>query len=346
MAKKQIIVGGVPIGGGAPVTVQSMTNTKTGSVADTISQITRLREAGCDIVRVAVPDSTAARAVEAIKKQAGIPVVADIHFDYRLAVEAAEAGADKIRINPGNIGGEDGVRAVAEVCRKKGIPIRIGVNSGSIEKDILAKHGGVTPDALLESAMRHVRLLNKFDFDDICLSVKTSDVRLTIDACRLLSQATDYPLHLGITEAGTEYMGIIKSSAGIGALLSEGIGDTIRVSLTAPPEREVKAGLAILKALGLRASGADLISCPTCGRTKIELISIAEEVERRLEKLDRPITVAVMGCAVNGPGEAKRADFGIAGGDGEGVLFKKGLVVGKAPMDKLVDALIQLINES
>lgn len=346
MAKKQIIVGGVPIGGGAPVTVQSMTNTKTGSVADTISQITRLREAGCDIVRVAVPDSTAARAVEAIKKQAGIPVVADIHFDYRLAVEAAEAGADKIRINPGNIGGEDGVRAVAEVCRKKGIPIRIGVNSGSLEKDILAKHGGVTPDALLESAMRHVRLLNKFDFDDICLSVKTSDVRLTIDACRLLSQATDYPLHLGITEAGTEYMGIIKSSAGIGALLSEGIGDTIRVSLTAPPEREVKAGLAILKALGLRASGADLISCPTCGRTKIELISIAEEVERRLEKLDRPITVAVMGCAVNGPGEAKRADFGIAGGDGEGVLFKKGLVVGKAPMDKLVDALIQLINES
>lgn len=346
MAKKQIIVGGVPIGGGAPVTVQSMTNTKTGSVADTISQITRLREAGCDIVRVAVPDSTAARAVEAIKKQAGIPVVADIHFDYRLAVEAAEAGADKIRINPGNIGGEDGVRAVAEVCRKKGIPIRIGVNSGSLEKDILAKHGGVTPDALLESSMRHVRLLNKFDFDDICLSVKTSDVRLTIDACRLLSQATDYPLHLGITEAGTEYMGIIKSSAGIGALLSEGIGDTIRVSLTAPPEREVKAGLAILKALGLRASGADLISCPTCGRTKIELISIAEEVERRLEKLDRPITVAVMGCAVNGPGEAKRADFGIAGGDGEGVLFKKGLVVGKAPMDKLVDALIQLINES
>ncbi|NMA25808.1 MAG: flavodoxin-dependent (E)-4-hydroxy-3-methylbut-2-enyl-diphosphate synthase, partial [Clostridiales bacterium] len=282
----------------------------------------------------------------AIKKRVRIPVVADIHFDYRLAVKAAEAGADKIRINPGNIGGEDGVRAVAEICRKKGIPIRIGVNSGSMEKDILAKHGGVTPDALLESAMNHVRLLNRFDFDDICLSVKTSDVRLTIDACRLLSQATAYPLHLGITEAGTEYMGIVKSSAGIGALLMEGIGDTIRVSLTAPPEREVKAGIAILKALGLRKNGVDLISCPTCGRTKIELISIAEEVERRLEKFERPLTVAVMGCAVNGPGEASRADFGIAGGNGEGVLFMKGRVVGKAPMDKLVDALIQLINES
>jgi (E)-4-hydroxy-3-methylbut-2-enyl-diphosphate synthase len=346
MAKKQIIVGGVPIGGGAPVTVQSMTNTKTDDVADTVAQIMRLQEAGCDIVRVAVPDGAAARAVEAIKKRVRIPVVADIHFDYRLAVKAAEAGADKIRINPGNIGGEDGVRAVAEICRKKGIPIRIGVNSGSMEKDILAKHGGVTPDALLESAMNHVRLLNRFDFDDICLSVKTSDVRLTIDACRLLSQATAYPLHLGITEAGTEYMGIVKSSAGIGALLMEGIGDTIRVSLTAPPEREVKAGIAILKALGLRKNGVDLISCPTCGRTKIELISIAEEVERRLEKFERPLTVAVMGCAVNGPGEASRADFGIAGGNGEGVLFMKGRVVGKAPMDKLVDALIQLINES
>lgn len=346
MAKKQIIAGDVPIGGGAPVTVQSMTNTKTDNIADTTSQIMRLQEAGCDIVRVAVPDGAAARAVEAIKKRVRIPVVADIHFDYRLAVKAAEAGADKIRINPGNIGGEDGVRAVAEICRKKGIPIRIGVNSGSMEKDILAKHGGVTPDALLESAMNHVRLLNRFDFDDICLSVKTSDVRLTIDACRLLSQATAYPLHLGITEAGTEYMGIVKSSAGIGALLMEGIGDTIRVSLTAPPEREVKAGIAILKALGLRKNGVDLISCPTCGRTKIELISIAEEVERRLEKFERPLTVAVMGCAVNGPGEASRADFGIAGGNGEGVLFMKGRVVGKAPMDKLVDALIQLINES
>ncbi len=346
MARKQIIVGGIPIGGGAPVTVQSMTNTKTDDIAETVAQINRLREAGCDIVRVAVPDSAAARAVEAIKKQTDIPIVADIHFDYRLAVEAAEAGADKIRINPGNIGGSDNIKAVTQTCLKYGIPIRIGVNSGSLEKDILSKFGGVTPDALLESAMRHVRLLNIFDFDDICLSVKTSDVRLTIEAYRLLYQITDYPLHLGVTEAGTEYMGIIKSSVGIGALLSGGIGDTIRVSLTAPPEREVKAGIAILKALGLKKSGVDLISCPTCGRTKIDLIPIAAEVERRLEKIDRPITVAVMGCAVNGPGEAARADYGIAGGDSQGVLFKKGKVVGKVPMDRLVDALLDLIDKN
>jgi (E)-4-hydroxy-3-methylbut-2-enyl-diphosphate synthase len=343
MVRKQIKVGGVPIGGGAPVTVQSMTNTKTSDVAETAAQIRRLREAGCDIVRVAVPDLTAARAIEAIKAQAGIPVVADIHFDYKLAIAAAESGADKIRINPGNIGGDDKVRAVTDICRKKGVPIRIGVNAGSLEKDILSRCG-VTPEALVESAMRHVRLLNRFDFDDICISVKASDVALTIVANKLLYQTTGYPLHLGVTEAGTEYMGIVKSSVGIGALLAEGIGDTIRVSLTAPPEREVKAGLAILKALGLRRSGADLISCPTCGRTKIDLIPIAEEVERRLERLDRPVTVAVMGCAVNGPGEARRADFGIAGGDGEGILFKKGEVVGKAPMDKLVDALFALID--
>jgi (E)-4-hydroxy-3-methylbut-2-enyl-diphosphate synthase len=343
MDRKQIKVGGVPIGGGAPVTVQSMTNTKTSDIAETAAQIKRLREAGCDIVRVAVPDLAAARAIEAIKAQAGIPVVADIHFDYKLAIAAAESGADKIRINPGNIGGDDRVRAVTDICRKKGVPIRIGVNAGSLEKDILSRCG-VTPEALVESAMRHVRLLNRFDFDDICISVKASDVALTIVANKLLYQTTGYPLHLGVTEAGTEYMGIVKSSVGIGALLAEGIGDTIRVSLTAPPEREVKAGLAILKALGLRRSGADLISCPTCGRTKIDLIPIAEEVERRLERLDRPVTVAVMGCTVNGPGEARRADFGIAGGDGEGILFKKGEVVGKAPMDKLVDALFALID--
>ncbi len=334
------------MGGGAPVTVQSMTNTKTGDIAETVAQITRLRETGCDIVRVAVPDSAAACAVEAIKNQTDIPIVADIHFDYRLAIEAAEAGADKIRINPGNIGGSDKVRAVTEACRRHSIPIRIGVNSGSLEKDILSRFGSVTPDALAESAMRHVRLLNTFDFDDICLSVKTSDVRLTIEAYRLLYQITDYPLHLGVTEAGTEYMGIVKSSVGIGALLSEGIGDTIRVSLTAPPEREVRAGVAILKALGLKKSGVDLISCPTCGRTKIDLIPIAAEVERRLEKIDRPITVAVMGCAVNGPGEAARADYGIAGGDSQGVLFKKGKIVGKVPMDRLVDALLDLIDET
>ncbi|SHH75890.1 4-hydroxy-3-methylbut-2-en-1-yl diphosphate synthase [Sporobacter termitidis DSM 10068] len=334
------------IGGGAPVTVQSMTNTKTSDVAATAAQTRRLAAAGCDIVRFAVPDMAAAHAIEAIKKEVSVPIVADIHFDYRLAVAAAEAGADKIRINPGNIGAEENVRAVTDICRQKGIPIRIGVNGGSLERDILARFGGVTPEALLESAMRHVRLLNRFDFDDICISVKSSEVALTIDSYRLLSQATDYPLHLGVTEAGTEYMGIIKSSVGIGALLAEGIGDTIRVSLTALPEREVKAGIAILKALGLRESGADLISCPTCGRTKIDLIPIAEEVEKRLAGMDRPITVAVMGCAVNGPGEARRADFGIAGGDGEGVLFRRGEIVRKVPMAALVDELFKLIGES
>jgi (E)-4-hydroxy-3-methylbut-2-enyl-diphosphate synthase len=343
MARKKINVGGVQIGGGAPVTVQSMTNTKTSDIAETVAQIKRLQAAGCDIVRFAVPDSASARAIEAIKKQVSIPLVADIHFDYRLAVEAAEAGADKVRINPGNIGGDENVRAVTDICRKKGIPIRIGVNGGSLEKDILAKYG-VTPAALVESAMYHVRLLNQFDFDDLCISVKASDVALTIAACRLLHETADYPLHLGVTEAGTEYMGVVKSSVGIGTLLAEGIGDTIRVSLTAPPEREVKAGLAILKSLGLRRSGADLISCPTCGRTKIDLITIAEAVEKRLESVDRPITVAVMGCAVNGPGEARRADYGIAGGDGEGVLFRKGEVIGKAPMDRLVDELFKLID--
>ncbi len=344
MVKKQINVGSVPIGGGAPVSVQSMTNTKTSDIAETVAQTKRLMDAGCDIVRFAVPDHASARAIEEIKKQVSIPIVADIHFDYKLAIAAAEAGADKIRINPGNIGGDDNVRAVTDICRKKGIPIRIGVNSGSLEKDLLAKYGGVTPEALVQSAMRHVRLLNKFDFDDICISVKSSDVALTIESYRRLHAAADYPLHLGVTEAGTEYMGIIKSSVGIGTLLSEGIGDTIRVSLTAPPEREIKAGLSILKSLGLRKGGADLISCPTCGRTKIDLITIAENVEKRLEKLDRPITVAVMGCAVNGPGEARRADFGIAGGDNEGVLFRKGEVIKKVPMDRLVDELFQLLD--
>lgn len=333
------------IGGGVPVTVQSMTNTKTNDIDATVAQIKRLTDAGCDIVRLAVPDLESARAVGIIKNQVNIPVVADIHFDYKLAVEAANAGADKIRLNPGNIGSDDNVRAVATLCRKKGIPIRIGVNGGSLEKDILMKFGGVTPDALVESALRHVRLLNKFDFDDICISVKASDVALTIGAYRLLHDAADYPLHLGVTEAGTEYMGLIKSSVGIGTLLAEGIGDTLRVSLTAPPEREVKAGIAILKALGLRRSGVDLISCPTCGRTRIDLITIAEEVEKRLNGIDRDMTVAVMGCAVNGPGEATRADYGIAGGDGEGVLFKKGEIVKKVPMDRLVDELFNMIND-
>ncbi|MEL4106443.1 flavodoxin-dependent (E)-4-hydroxy-3-methylbut-2-enyl-diphosphate synthase [Oscillospiraceae bacterium WX1] len=345
MVKKQIRVGGVLIGGGAPITVQSMTNTKTSDISATIAQIGRLADAGCDVVRLAVPDLSSARALAAIKKDVSLPLVADIHFDYQLAIAAAESGADKIRINPGNIGSDENIRAVTDVCRQKGIPIRIGVNGGSLEKDILKAHGGVTPEAMLESALRHVALLNQFDFDDICISVKASDVRLTIDAYRLLHEATSYPLHLGVTEAGTAYAGLVKSAVGIGALLAEGIGDTLRVSLTAPPDSEVKAGLEILKALGLRRSGVELISCPTCGRTRIDLISIAEEVERRLSGRKTDLTVAVMGCAVNGPGEARRADVGIAGGDGEGVLFKKGEIVRKVPKEALVDALMALIDD-
>ena len=345
MAKKQIKVGGIDVGGGAPVTVQSMTNTKTENVSDTVAQIKRLEAAGCDIVRLAVPTMEAARAIEKIKEQVSVPIVADIHFDYRLAVAAAEAGADKIRINPGNIGGEDRVRAVVDICRRRNIPIRIGVNGGSLEKPLLAKYGRPTAEAMLESAMHHVELLNRFDFDDICISVKASDVPLTVAAYRLMSRETDYPLHLGVTEAGTEYSGIIKSAVGIGTLLSEGIGDTIRVSLTAPPEREVKAGIEILKAAGLRHGGVEFISCPSCGRCRIDLIKTAEEVERRLAGFDGDITVAVMGCAVNGPGEASRADYGIAGGDGEGVLFKKGKTVKKVKTDMLVDELMAMIKE-
>ena len=332
------------MGGGAPVSVQSMTNTKTEDVESTVAQILRLEKAGCDIVRVAIPTMEAARAVEAIKERIHIPLVADIHFDYRLAVACAERGADKIRINPGNIGGEDRVRAVVEACRKRNIPIRIGVNGGSLEPAVLEKYGGPVPEAMTESAMGHVRLLNRFDFDDICISVKASDVPLTVASYRLLRQMTQYPLHLGVTEAGTEYMGLVKSAVGIGTLLSEGIGDTIRVSLTAPPEREAEAGVAILKAAGLRRDGVEFISCPSCGRCRIDLIGVASEAERRLRGVRRNITVAVMGCAVNGPGEASRADFGIAGGDGEGVLFRKGQVVKKVPNGRLVDELMALID--
>ncbi|MBQ8025038.1 MAG: flavodoxin-dependent (E)-4-hydroxy-3-methylbut-2-enyl-diphosphate synthase [Oscillospiraceae bacterium] len=344
MGKKQIRVGDVLIGGGAPVSVQSMTNTKTENVEATVAQIRRLEKAGCDIVRLAVPTMEAAAALERIRQQVSIPLVADIHFDYRLAIAAAEAGADKIRINPGNIGGADRVKAVVDVCRRKGLPIRIGVNGGSLEREILAKYGGVTPEALLESAMGHVRLLNRFDFDDICISVKSSDVPLNIASYRLLARETDYPLHLGVTEAGTEYMGIIKSAAGIGTLLSEGIGDTVRVSLTADPEREVVAGVSLLKALGLRSGGVNIISCPTCGRTKIDLIAIASQAEARLASCKKDITVAIMGCAVNGPGEAARADYGIAGGDGEGVVFRKGKILKKVPMERLLDALMEEIE--
>ena len=294
-----------------------------------------------------------ADAIGEIKGLIGIPLVADIHFDHRLALRSAEAGADKIRINPGNIGGMDKVREVARMCARKGIPIRIGVNGGSLGRSLLAKHGGVTAEAMYESAVEHVRLLNRFDFDDICLSAKASSASLTVEACRLLHERTAYPLHLGVTEAGTEAMGIVKSSIGIGALLLDGIGDTIRVSLTAPPEREVEAALAILGSLGLRG-GFELISCPACGRCGIDLVSIAHEVERRLGAMSRDalrgcgisrrVSVAVMGCAVNGPGEASRADYGIAGGDAEGIVFKKGAIVEKLPMDKLVDGLLSVIE--
>ena len=340
---KSIRVGGVKVGGGAPVTIQSMTNTKTTDIRRTAAQINRLAELGCDIVRVAVPDMAAADAIADIKKLIKIPLVADIHFDHRLAIRAAEAGADKLRINPGNIGGESNVRAVAEICKKKCIPIRVGINGGSISKALIAKYGGVTPEAMYESANEHIMLLNKFDFDDICVSVKTSSVQLTIEAYRLLHARTEYPLHLGVTEAGTEYMGLVKSAIGIGALLADGIGDTIRVSMTASPESEIAAGLAILRSMGLR-KGYELISCPTCGRCGIDLIPIAHEVERRLEALSYDITVAVMGCAVNGPGEASRADYGIAGGDGEGIIFKKGKIQQKVPMDKIIEELFLAIE--
>ena len=324
---RQIFVGGVPIGGGAPVTIQSMTNTRTDDVAATVAQIRRLAAAGCQIVRVAVPDLAAAKAVGAIKEQIDIPLVVDIHFDYKLALECVAAGCDKVRINPGNIGGEDRVRQVADACRQKGIPIRIGVNGGSLEKPILAKYGGVTPEALVESAFGHIRLLEKFDFTDICVSLKSSSVPVTMAAYRLMSEKSDYPLHLGVTETGTPRMGILKSAVGIGGLLALGIGDTMRVSLSADPVEEVYAARDILKAAGVRKDGPELVACPTCGRTRIDLIGLANEVEERLKSVDKPITVAVMGCAVNGPGEASAADVGIAGGVGEGLLFRKGEIV-------------------
>ena len=342
---RQIFVGGVPIGGGAPVTIQSMTNTRTDDVPATVAQIRRLAAAGCQIVRVAVPDLAAAKAVGAIKEQIDIPLVVDIHFDYKLALECVAAGCDKVRINPGNIGGEDRVRQVADACRQKGIPIRIGVNGGSLEKPILAKYGGVTPEALVESAFGHIRLLEKFDFTDICVSLKSSSVPVTMAAYRLMSDKSDYPLHLGVTETGTPRMGILKSAVGIGGLLALGIGDTMRVSLSADPVEEVYAARDILKAAGVRKDGPELVACPTCGRTRIDLIGLANEVEERLKSVDKPITVAVMGCAVNGPGEASAADVGIAGGVGEGLLFRKGEIVKKVPQEALVDELFALIEE-
>lgn len=341
---KQIRIGAVPVGGGAPVAIQSMCNTKTDDVTATVEQIHRLEAAGCEIVRVAVPDRAAAHAVGAIRERIHIPLVVDIHFDYKLALESIAAGADKVRINPGNIGGADRVEAVAKACREKKIPIRIGVNGGSLEKELLAKYGGVCPEALVESAFGHIALLNRYDFDDICVSLKSSSVPVTMAAYRLMSERSNYPLHLGVTEAGTRTMGTIKSAMGIGGLLAMGIGDTFRVTLTADPVEEIVVAKQILQAAGLRQDGPNLIACPTCGRTRIDLIPLAREVERRLQSVDKPITVAVMGCVVNGPGEASAADVGIAGGDGEGVLFAHGKVLKKVPEEQLVEELFTLIE--
>ena len=341
---KRILVGNVPVGGNAAVTIQSMCNTATEDVQATVSQILRLETAGCQIVRVTVPTMEAAEAIKEIKKEIHIPLVADIHFNYRLAITCVQNGVDKVRINPGNIGGKERVKAVADICREYSVPIRIGVNGGSLEKELLEKYGGVTAEALVESAMTHVKLLNDCNFDDICISVKSSNVAVNMAAYRILHQQTEYPLHLGVTEAGTPSMGIIKSAIGIGGLLCEGIGDTLRVSLTADPVEEVYAAKKILQAAGIRKEGVNLISCPTCGRTKYDMIPIAEEVERRLANCSKNITVAVMGCVVNGPGEAAAADIGIAGGQKEGLLFKKGKVLYKVPQEKLVDALMKEID--
>lgn len=338
---KQVSVGGVAIGGGAPISVQSMGNVPSTDIAGTVEQARAFKAAGCDILRIAIPDMVAVQLIDAIKTAVDIPLVADIHFDYKLALESAAAGVDKIRINPGNIGEDSRVKAVADACRMRGIPIRIGVNSGSLEKEILKKYGHPCAEAMRDSALYHASLLEKYDFTDIVLSIKSSHVDTMVEAYELTAAACDYPLHLGVTEAGTERMGLIKSAAGIGSLLLHGIGDTIRVSLTADPIREVEAGIDILKALGLRQGEPTLISCPTCGRTRVDLIGMANEVERRLRQIHKPVTVAVMGCIVNGPGEAKEADIGIAGGDGKVAIFKKGQVIRTVPEQDAVAALIE-----
>ena len=332
------------MGGGAPVSIQSMCNTPTQDVEATVAQIKRLEAAGCQIIRVAVPDMAAAQAVGEIRSRISIPLVVDIHFDYKLALECVRQGCDAVRINPGNIGGPEKVAAVADACKGKGLPIRIGVNGGSLEKPLLAKYGGVTPEALVESAFGHIKLLEDCGFSDICVSLKSSAVPITMKAYQRMAQESDFPLHIGVTETGTPKMGILKSAVGIGGLLALGIGDTVRVSLSADPVEEVYAARDILKAAGVRREGPELISCPTCGRTKIDLIALAREVEERLETVDKPVTVAVMGCVVNGPGEASAADVGIAGGVGEGLLFKKGEIVKKVPQDLLVDELFKLIE--
>ena len=342
---RQIHVGKVAIGGGATISVQSMTNTKTTDTEATVAQIRALQAAGCDIVRLAVPDMEAAKNLGNILRQVTVPLVADIHFDYKLALEAIHQGIHALRLNPGNIGGEEKVRAVVEAAKEAGIPIRIGVNAGSLDKKILKKYGGVTPEALVESAMEHVRILEALDFHDMKISLKAHDVPLTIAAYRLMSQTVDYPLHLGITEAGTVNTGIIKSAVGIGALLAEGIGDTFRISLTGDPVVEVRVANEILKSLGLKEYGPTLVACPTCGRTSIDLPAIAAQVEEKLRDIEEPIEVAVMGCVVNGPGEARGADVGIAGGNGEGLIFRKGEIVRKVPEADLVNELFQEIDQ-
>lgn len=342
---KQVKVGNVLVGGGAPVSIQSMLNIPASDIENSVKQAIQLEKAGCEIIRIAIPNMEAVRLIPALKENVKMPVVADIHFDYKLAIESVAAGVDKIRINPGNIGGTDRVKAVVDACKPKEIPIRIGVNSGSVEKEILAKYGSPTAEALCESALYHASLLEKFDYTNIVLSMKSSNVKTMVDAYKLAAEKCNYPLHLGVTEAGTERMGIIKSSAGLGALLLQGIGDTIRVSLTADPVKEVYAAKDILKALDIRREGVQFVSCPTCGRTKIDLISIATEVENRLRDCNKNIKVAVMGCAVNGPGEAKEADIGIAGGNGVGLIFKKGEIIRKVPEDKLIEELIKEVEK-
>ena len=341
---RQIKIGSVAIGGGAVISVQSMTNTPTADVAATVAQIRRLEDAGCDIVRVAVPDEASAAAVARIKPRIGIPLIADVHFDHRLAISAVRAGADGLRINPGNIGGAKKVKAVVVCAREYRIPIRVGVNAGSLEKDILKKYHGVTAEGMVESALRHIERLRAMDFHAVKVSLKASDVRRTVAAYRLLAARTDLPLHLGVTEAGTLFSGIVKSALGIGMLLAEGIGDTLRVSLTRDPVEEVRVGFEILKALDLRRRGPEIIACPTCGRTRIDLFGIVERVEQALATSTLPIKVAVMGCVVNGPGEAREADVGIAGGEGVGILFRKGKLVKKFPEDQLVEVLLAEVD--
>lgn len=341
---KQVKAGSVAIGGGAPVSVQSMLCVKADDIKGNVEQAKRLEKAGCEIIRVSVPDQAAVSLIGALKEAVSVPIVADIHFDYRLALESVAAGVDKVRINPGNIGGDDHVKAVASACRAAGVPIRIGVNSGSLEKEILARYGSPTPEAMVESGLYHISLLEKFDFDDIVLSLKSSDTKRMYDAYVLAAEKCRYPLHLGVTEAGTERMGLIKSSAGIGGLLLRGIGSTIRVSLTEDPVLEVKSAIDLLRSLGLRSGGIRFVSCPTCGRTAIDLIGLAKAAQERFGNLEKDITVAIMGCAVNGPGEAREADLGIAGGNGCGLLFRKGEILRKVPEDKLLDALAEEIN--